>query len=44
VWAVPFVGLSLLVILAVTTVVYHFFEKPILDARPDFQFDDHGKG
>ena len=44
VWAGAFVGLSLLAILAVTTVVYYFFEKPILDARPGFQFDDHEKG
>ena len=44
VWAGAFVGLSLLAILAVTTVVYYFFEKPILDARPGFQFYDHEKG
>ncbi|NQV83819.1 MAG: acyltransferase [Rhodospirillales bacterium] len=44
VWAGAFVGLSLLAIMAVTTVVYYFFEKPILDARPSFQFDAPGKG
>jgi len=35
-----FLGVSIVVVLIVTTGVYYFFEKPILDARPNFQFDN----
>ena len=35
-----FLVLSIAAILVATTGIYHFFEKPILDARPGFQFDE----
>ena len=38
-----FLATSILVICGVTTLVYHFFEKPILDARPHFSFEEKDK-
>jgi peptidoglycan/LPS O-acetylase OafA/YrhL len=32
--------ISIATIIVVTTGVYYYFEKPILDTRPDFKFDD----
>lgn len=37
-----FVVVTVLVIGIVTTLVYYFFEKPILEARPGFRFADAG--
>ena len=35
-----FLLLSILAICGATTAIYHFFERPILNARPDFDFDE----
>ena len=35
-----FLLLSILTICGATTAIYHFFERPILNARPDFDFDE----
>ena len=39
---IAFVLVTVLVLGIVTTLVYYFFEKPILEARPGFRFADAG--
>ena len=39
---IAFVLVTVLVLGIVTTLVYYFFERPFLEARPGFRFADAG--